>query len=222
MSSTTDRIRARFQRLIVKGHELLRAEQRSAGINFVSPGDYSSWYVQSEAALVDSFGGASIYLKSFKAYPQGNRSAHLEPQLGVLIGVAEAIEHGELESLASLVVANVFAELMEMAEHLHQNNYYVPAASLCGAVLEDTLRRLCGAHSLTYSKRDGIDTLNKKLLAGEVYEAFEHSLIDAWRHLRNDADHGHFDKVTSEKVSTMLEGVRRLMTQHAQELGGGV
>lgn len=226
MPAPTEKIRARFERLLTSGQAMMQRTKTittgiAAGHQYVDEQEYASWRAQAEAALIDAFGERHAYTRSFNDL--GRKTTHYvaSSQVGVIRGVIEAITHDELDSLTSLVVANVFADLIEMAEHLHMNQYHLPAASLCGAVLEDALRRLCDARSISVAKRDGIDALNKKLAAAGVYDNFTTSSIEAWRHLRNDADHGHFQKVLPANVATMLEGVRRLMSQHARELGGG-
>lgn len=225
MPAPTDKIRARFERLLSRGQAMMQGIKTlttgiAAGHQYVDEQAYASWRAQAESALIDTFGERHAYTRSFNEL--GRKTSHYvaSSQVGVLCGVIEAITHDELDSLTSLVVANIFADLMEMADHLHQTNYHVPAASLSGAVLEDALRRLCAARSVSFASKDGIDALNKKLASAGVYDNFTASSIDAWRHLRNDADHGHFQRVLPANVATMLEGVRRLLTQHARELGG--
>lgn len=219
MPSKTDGLRARVARLHAKGEKVLEGAQPSGGERFVSTGEYASWRAQSEAALTDAFGKDSPYTRNFVAYSRSTRAENLEAQIGILSGALEAIDHGELQTFASLVIADVFENLIEMADHLHSSKYSVPAASLAGAVLEDALRRLCDANSVTYKKGDGIDALNKKLASSGVYDKFTVSSVDAWRHLRNEADHGNFQNVQADKVGVMLQGVRKFMTDYARELG---
>lgn len=90
---------------------------------------------------------------------------------------------------------------------------------LCGAVLENTLKRLCDAKAIPRN-RGGIHEMNVKLHAAGVYNAFARDSITAWRRPRNDADHGDFDQVQATDVRSMIDGVRKFVGEHASELGG--
>ena len=59
-----------------------------------------------------------------------------------------------LVNFRSLVQAEVFADFLDMAEHLLGETYKDAAAVLLGAVLEDSLRKIAGAK--------GVDILNSK------------------------------------------------------------
>jgi hypothetical protein len=165
-------------------------------------------------------GAASPFLRRFQDAEEGELVEAVARQVGVLRGALDAVQHGELASLASLIIAEVFSDFLEMADHLHTAGHHVAAASLCGAVLEDSLRRLCDARAVPCSKRDGLDALNTKLATASppVYNAFTKTSIDAWRGVRNDADHGRFANVDAGDVKTMLDGLRKFMGDHANEL----
>jgi hypothetical protein len=59
-----------------------------------------------------------------------------------------------------------------------------------------------------------LDALNKKCSDAGLYNALQRSHVDGWRILRNDADHGHFDRYTAQDVATMVAGVRAFLTAH--------
>jgi hypothetical protein len=234
MATLTKKFEAQLERLIAEGDALVAGASRSAApapddmiamafhtdLEYVDGARYCGWKPQVEAALAKALGAESPFLRRFQEEEQGHLVGAVKLQVGVLRGALDAVRHGELSSLASLIVAEVFSDFLEMADHLQRAGHHVAAASLCGAVLEDSLRRLCDAHGIAYNKRDGLDVLNKKLATASppVYHAFTKSSIDAWRGLRNDADHGHFAKVNPADVKMMLDGVRKLMSDHANEL----
>ncbi len=187
----------------------------------VDPARYAGWRARAEATLIDIFGEKHAYTRAFTGIGNSTATTSVVQQVGVLQGVADAIAGGELLAFASDVVSDVFADMLEMAEHMFTTPGYHPAAAamLCGAVLENTLKRLCDAKGIPRN-RDGIDTLNTKLHAAGVYNAFTRDSVTAWRRPRNDADHGDFDQVHANDVRSMLDGVRKFVAEHASALGG--
>jgi hypothetical protein len=93
------------------------------------------------------------------------------------------------------------------------------AAFLCGASLEDTLRRLCEKHGVDY---DTANTSISKLQSAlylpakgiEFISKSENAQISAWGQTRNKADHGHFSELTLTEVQIMIMGVRAFIDKH--------
>ena len=113
-----------------------------------------------------------------------------------------------------LVSASVFSDFLEMAEHLLDSGYKDPAASLIGAVLEDSLRRMCGNNALPVKSDDNISSLNQKLAQKQVYNPLQQKQIQGWNDIRNNADHGHFDQYKPSGVTDMLKGVRNFLSEY--------
>ncbi len=67
-----------------------------------------------------------------------------ESALGILEAIRDQIKGGWIETTKGLVTAEVFADFLEMAEHLLEQQYKDAAAVLVGGVLEEHLRQLCG------------------------------------------------------------------------------
>lgn len=62
--------------------------------------------------------------------------------LGIVQAALYANEAGLLFDMKSLITSELLGDFIEQAETLLAAGYHVPAASLAGAVLEDTLRKL--------------------------------------------------------------------------------
>ena len=93
------------------------------------------------------------------------------------------------------------------------------AAFLAGAALEDALRRLCDANSISYdSQRTSISKLQAVLYQPskqiEVISGSENKQIPAWGDTRNKADHGRFSKITHSEVLSMVIGVQGFIDKH--------
>lgn len=66
-----------------------------------------------------------------------------------------------LFDVRSFVVAERFVDFLRSAKHLLENGFYILAASLAGAVLEDGLRKLCAKNSITVPEKTKIDQFER-------------------------------------------------------------
>ena len=105
-------------------------------------------------------------------------------------------------------------DFLSQAEALLEQGFHAAAASLAGAVLEDTLRRLCDKNSISYGTKTKIDSLNSDLAKANAYDKLIQKEITAKADLRNNADHGHFAKVRAEDVADMVRWIRRFVTDY--------
>ncbi len=114
-------------------------------------------------------------------------------------------EAGLLFDMRALIAAELLGDFLEQAEVLVRDGYHIPAASLSGAVLEDTLRKLCEKRGLPVPAKTKIDSLNTDLAKAGVYDKLVHKRITALADIRNNADHGHFEKFSREDVEDMVK-----------------
>jgi hypothetical protein len=130
---------------------------------------------------------------------------------GLLHALRAAYAAGFLSSIAQLIHADVFADFMEMSEHLLEEGYKDPAAVLVGSVLEEHLRKLCGAQAIPTQvgiKPKKADALNAELAGTNAYTKLDQKSVTAWLDLRNKAAHGKYSEYTKEQVALMIQGVR--------------
>ncbi|MEN6641665.1 MAG: hypothetical protein ABFE08_04370 [Armatimonadia bacterium] len=135
------------------------------------------------------------------------------------------------DRLRDAILSEAFDDLLSMAEHLHRDGFHLAAVSLCGGVLEDTLRKLYTSHVGNIAKRDsGINFLNEGLKSQSVYNQPQWSEIRSWGDLRNDVDHGrlsnsediltvdesgrHHDVIDPTAVARMIDGIRSFMSKY--------
>ena len=135
-------------------------------------------------------------------------SAYFGHCFGVLQAAQRDFEAGLLFDVRALIAAEVLGDFIEQSETLLASGYYVPAASLVGAVLEDTLRKLCEKNNIPIPASTKIDSLNADLARAAVYDKLVQKRITAIADIRNNADHGHFDKFTKFDVEDMVKWVR--------------
>jgi hypothetical protein len=121
-----------------------------------------------------------------------------------------------------MVHADLFADFLEMADHLLEQGYKVAAAVTAGAVLEEHLRKLCGLHSVaaTFADASGktrpkkLDTMNADLAKVAAYGKIEQQSVTAWAAVRNAAAHGDNTSYDDKQVQHMIDGCRDFITRH--------
>jgi hypothetical protein len=200
--------------LITQGTSLLPpATQTSRSAHFDLQ-MYYHWRSASISALSHVFSDAHPYYKEFGERVMRSDPRHVEVGLGILRAAKGDLDGGWLTKLDTLIAADVFTDFLDMAEHLLSNNYYQPAASLIGAVLEDGMRKIADKHSVALEPQETIDRLNIKLRKAQVYTTVVSRQVDVWREVRNKADHGQFTQFTKQDVEKMLDEVRDFLARY--------
>ena len=137
-------------------------------------------------------------------------------KVGALRALRRDYDADYLVTVQSLARAEVFADFLEMAEHLLEQGYKDPAAVLTGSVLEEHLRALCdgrGIPSQVSGKPKKADSMNSDLASAGIYNKLDQKSVTAWLDLRNKAAHGHYDEYTADQVGNMALGVREFMAR---------
>ncbi len=209
-----NRILERVDSLITLGEKVLTTRHRVGSSDFVDTALSQQWRTSSLTFLSSVFGLDSIQYRDFEERCKWTWYYEAERGLAILRAVKEDIEGGYLQKVETLVSAEVFSDFLDMAEHLLDNGYKDPAASLIGAVLEDSLRRMCSSNIIIVKSDDNISSLNKKLADNNVYNRLQQREIEVWNKLRDYADHGHFDEYKMDGVKVMLGGVRQFISNY--------
>ena len=175
---------------------------------------FVEWRTQSLALLTNLLGAEHTYVVNFKGDAGKDSTVSVENGIGILRAVQEDLRDGFLTDVRILVSADVFTDFLAMAEHLLERQYKDPAASLCGAVLEQGLRRIATNRGVKIRDRDDLSTLNQKLAAKEVYTRLVQKRLAVWTDVRNAADHGRFSDYSMSDVREMHAGVSSFLAQH--------
>ena len=109
------------------------------------------------------------------------------------------------------------SDLMDQAEQLLEDASIHPAAAamLIGAALEELLRSMCIAETVTWVGKPGIGTYADPLRTQDLISKQDHKDITSWCGQRNDAAHGNFDLVEKSRVRLMADGVNLFMQRHS-------
>jgi hypothetical protein len=208
--------------LIATGDRIIAmAAEAGSAIKGTAISDVMAWASGSGHIIRKLAGEGSSYEVTFLkargkqafSYVHGNAYDHLCEIQGALKGLRRAVDAGLLVDLRRLLQADIFADFLEMAEHLLTEGFKDAAAVLIGGVLEDTLRKLSQSKGLPVVNSQGkpltIDPLNVGLAKADVYQALTKKQITSWADLRNNAAHGNYDKYTPSEVKEMLLFVQR-------------
>jgi len=138
--------------------------------------------------------------------------------VGRLTAIRDDFRDGFLDDPACFIRAEVAGDYLSQAETLWEQGYYVPAAVLAGAVLEDTLRKLCEDRETPLETDKGgrktIDPLNTDLAKCDIYSSVKAQEIRGWAAVRNAAAHGRIGDVDPDAVKRMLEGIHSFVREH--------
>jgi hypothetical protein len=126
---------------------------------------------------------------------------------------------GFLAELEASINAGLFADFLEMADHVLAEIHRTPAAVIAGFTLEEHLRKMCAVRGVSVIHPDRppkkADQLNADLAKAGAYQSkTEGKDVTAWLGRRNDAAHGHHDRYSDAQVALMIEGVRNFINRH--------
>lgn len=219
MNSTTQKLIDRATQLLSKGQSVASTRYNNSSEHVAMPDMVNSvtfheWKNNAQNFILLVCGENSPYYKNFTDGVKSAYPGDVEHGIGILTALKEDIELGFLTKVKDLVSAEIFTDFIEMAQHLLSNSYKDSAASLTGAVLENGLRQITQKHSLDIKSGDDIGSLNTKLADKEIYNRLMQKQIQAWKAIRDSADHGKFSDYKSEDVKSMLEGVQRFLAEN--------
>lgn len=215
------KIEAKFAKLVSEGRDMLTQcgfDGSEYHNRFPPKGDYTRFRTEAMNLIHKVCGPSSSHYQAIKGIAESPQttlnSYYYSNCLGILEAAHADFKDGFLFELWLLVRADLLDDFLSQAEALLEQGFHIAAASVAGAVLEDTLRKLCDKHSISYGAKTKIDALNSDLVKANAYDKLVQKEITAKADLRNNADHGHFNKVRSEDVADMVRWIRRFVTEN--------
>lgn len=210
-----DRIVQRLDQLIEKGDAVVATHKPNRpnmfGFTTLASGIFAEWRTQVQSFLTNLLGSDHVYVRNFQEEVQDGYRSHVHSGQGILRAVREDVLGGYLVDAKTLISAEVFTDFLQMAEHLSECGYKDPAASLCGAVLEDGLRRIAAKAAVKVRSREDLTSLNHKCADAGVFSRLVQRKIQVWTDVRNSADHGEFHNYAEQDVQDMLKGVGQFL-----------
>ncbi|MBS1196858.1 MAG: hypothetical protein H6R18_643 [Proteobacteria bacterium] len=213
----TEHLKKRFDELLSQANAVAATKQRKhseafGSYEYVEPDLLLGWCVKARNLLVSACGRESEHFKSFveaeKPGPYEENPVRLSRLRAVFLAAQEDFEGGHLSSVRNLVQAEVFSTELEQANELLAAGYRMPAAVICGVVLETNLRSLCEARGLDVGK---LDKMNADLAKAGQYNSLVQKRITVLAAIRNSAAHGKLADFDDKDVRSMIEDVERLV-----------
>ena len=172
------------------------------------------WKTKAKNLLEKSCGLQSQHFKQFEEVEQ-NQWVHSFDKAqrfkAILEAAQEDYDGGYLNDIKTIVQAEVFDSELEQAAELLKNGFKIPAAVVAGISLELTLKELCVKHGLNPGK---LDRMNADLYKANIYSLLTQKRITAIAQIRNDAAHGNETAFQDADVQSMIEDVRRFVTDN--------
>ena len=140
--------------------------------------------------------------------------------VGTLQGLKFDYENGFLVDLERRILSSVSTDYMAQVEGLLCEGRYVPAAVLCGAILEDALRRLYERQSplLETANENGrtknLNSLIQDLQKANAFNKLKADQLRSWAKVRNYAAHGEFSEFNRDDVELMVKGVKNFLADY--------
>jgi hypothetical protein len=221
-SPTDEKIKSKLDALLSEGRQILQrcgwdgSEFRQTFPNQI---DYARWRTEATNLIERVCGRTSTHYQEIRSIAEDVKtrlnSFYFADCFGILLAASKDYADGFLVEIRFLVRAELLDDFLTQADALLKQGYFVPAASVAGAVLEDTLRKLCDKNAVVYDPaKSNLNILNAELARAGVYDKLVQKRITAEADLRNSADHGQFAKVKSEDVEDMVSWIRRFVEDH--------
>lgn len=204
----------------------MREKGQHDDLSGLSPWEYERFNTMSLAAIQRVTGDDSVYMRqavqvSKPTEPRPDYFRSFKRVLSVLESVRDALAADYLESASSLIHASVFADFLEMSQHLLDEGYKDAAAVIAGSSLEAHLRQLCDRFGIdtTVTTPSGVspkkaDRMNAELASAKSYSILDQKNVTAWLDLRNKAAHGEYTKYVAEQVGLLISGVRDFINRN--------
>ena len=186
----------------------------TGGGSYVDHSRLAPWRASSMALLDQLPAQAGHYNSEFARASANSHKGSFAQAHSVLRRVRDDFAKGWLGDLREVAAAEVFGDLLQMAQYLYLKVSHIAAASVAGAVLEDSLRRLHLKHVGKWRGNSSIAKLNTGLYNAGRYSNTQQQQVLAWGAVRNDADHGYIEKVDKGDVKRMLDGIREFIVRY--------
>jgi len=215
-----DAVVIRADQLIALGQQVVATRKRNEYSESVD-GALMKGFRAAALSFIDRvYGREHPHFAEFQSSTDNSYFYNADNGLAIIRTIRDEIAGGWLFTVRGLVAAEVFADFLEMGEHLLESGYKDPAAVMGGSVLEEHLRQLCSKHAIAVDEQKSgknipkkADRLNAELASATAYSKLDQKQITAWLDLRNNAAHGNYSAYTKEQVQQLLAGVTNFMVR---------
>lgn len=126
----------------------------------------------------------------YESSKEGNRLENALSVLGSLKSIKESLDDGLLTGFEDIVYAEAFSDLVEQAEYLYEQGFFLASGVLLRAILEERLKKLCERTGCLPGKaRPTIADYNQNLYAAKIYDKITFKHVDSMASVGNAAAH---------------------------------
>jgi len=212
----------RIEELIVKGNNLVNSQYRNEdGFYRIDSSEFMGLKSATQSLILKIFTREHPYFTEIQNITYYYYPSSAENIVSVLTALKEEVAGGWLFTTKGIVSSEIFADFLEMAEHLLDEGYKDPAAVMIGSVLEEHLRQLCIKNEIAIEfEKEGkmipikADKLNSDLASAQIYNKLDQKNVTAWLDLRNKAAHGKYSEYSKEQVSFMFNAVSDFLVRN--------
>ncbi len=186
----------------------------------VKPEPFGAFRSSALSFFANVFGATHPYFTNFDSSVSKAYTAQVEAGVGIVEAARSELAGGWIQTTRGLLSAEIFADFLEMAEHLLSEGYKDAAAVIAGSALEEHLRQLAIAANVSTTRmKDDVevplkaDALNANIAKADVYSKLDQKSITAWLDLRNKAAHGQYNEYGRDQVALMVEGIRQFISR---------
>ena len=212
-----DAIKDRLARLSELGSELLETRYKSdvSHQEFVDAGTFREWRVGCVAFLREALGEDSPYTKEFEFNCDSPYLSAVARGQAVLRAAREYIDFGPVARVEELVAAEIFTDLLGIAERLLREQHVSAGVAIACSVLEDVMRRSARHRKIAIRENvDDLSALNAKMAAAGVYGAVLQKRLDEWAAIRRRAETGELTPEMRTGANALLRGIREFVNDH--------
>ena len=177
-----ERLLKRIEQLLQQGQEVLatRHASRNSSAMVVDLAKMKGFRSASLSFIERVYGLTHTHYQEFDKITKENYPDYTEAGIAILESIKDEVSGDWLFSIKGLITADVFADFIEMANYLLEQNYKDAAAVIVGSVLEEHLRQLAQANNIetVIETEDKIkpkkaDRLNADLANDNIYSKLE-------------------------------------------------
>jgi hypothetical protein len=188
--------------------------------SYVDKERFAEFRASSLSFIQNLYGTSHSYFSDFETRVRAAEPSDTQKGKGILQAIRNELAGGWLRTARGLIASELFADFLEMVEHLLNEGYKDPAAVLLGGVLEEHLRQLCASKGVVVVETKAgkvvprkTDTLNADLTKAGAYKMLDQKNVTAWLELRNKAAHGRYTEYNAEQVRVMQSGVAEFIAR---------
>jgi hypothetical protein len=210
-------IRDRLAQLSDQVLDLIQTRYKSdvSHQEFVDAAGFREWRVGCVAFLREALGDDSPYTKEFEFNCDSPYLSAVARGQAVLRAVREYIDFGPVARVEELVAAEIFTDLLGIAERLLRQGRLAAGIVVACGVLEDVMRRSARHRKIEIRENvDELPELNAKMAAAGVYGSALHKRIDQWAAVRARAEEGELPPEMLSEANALLRGIRDFLNDH--------